>query len=467
MHNPSFPIFVSAMFLFFTITAHADFREVLEAYQNRDGGALLAEVESAVRKKDDDGLMLFLYAMSFDVATSEYNSAAKKPKTTLRKILTPQQWDKLQELLTQATQNSSPDSQYYLAVNSPFATGLASYEKVTAEYASRGSHLAMLQSTLSNKAEAGDIEAQLALAFRYFGYDRFGCKNQSKDSSCQSIDETKGRYWLKRAVRNYETSGKANWDLFASRMCKFLRSTANRDQSKLKQAYLWALKGINERAANVSESKNCLRQMHDSHELKHIAPELHGKEFDSAEFKMIAYRAKPTELPIEIIEVRKETWEQEQPIFTYYFGSGLELYVDGRVLFGFADYPKGLLMEVDAKTVQAFLADIKKTGFPQWTTANSSTGHCSDFDSCRTSDMYVTLKGGDDGHRLFFSIIPEYLLGGTHASENRKRMAIIKTLVDKYFPTQQLRCKLGNSEEKRQACLEFDEQLVAIAKGGD
>jgi hypothetical protein len=46
--------------------AHADFRKALTAYQNRDGKTMLKEVQDAVDKKNDDGLILFLSVLELD-----------------------------------------------------------------------------------------------------------------------------------------------------------------------------------------------------------------------------------------------------------------------------------------------------------------------------------------------------------------------------------------------------------------
>lgn len=208
--------------------------------------------------------------------------------------------------------------------------------------------------------------------------------------------------------------------------------------------------------------------MHDLQSLKAIAPELQDKDFRGTTFNSLVYRAEFRELPDLVQEIRKEIAKEEPPVFTYYFGQelhtlGLDVYADGHVLFGSSKYSKDLLVKVKPKVVKDFLADIKKAGFNEWTTVNSSTGNCSDH-LCRTSDMYVTLREGTKVKRIFFSILPEYLLRGEQASINHERMAVIRTLVNKYFPTQPLRCKLGNSEQKKQACLELDNQSAKIAK---
>jgi hypothetical protein len=497
---------VSISFLLITQTAHADFRKALEAYQNRDGQTMLAEVKDAVEKKNDDGLMLFLNAMNLDAATSDYDNVAKESKSTLRKILTQPQWDEMRELLVQATNNSIVDAQYFLLTRSVFRTDLyrkylsqkqnqtassaevnnlanttrkltneeysEAERKITAEYIERGSRLAMRQSTLANRAEAGDPFSQLSLGLMYLNYGRdfdygahFGCGYLSKEPLCQTKDEVKGYYWLKRAARSYETSGHEDFDLFPSQMCEFLHNTANGDQAKLKQAYLWALKGTNE-VANISQSRTCMKHMYESGAIKIAAPEVYSAwGGDWKAYKALVYKSELKELPDWIIEIRKELVKENLPVFTYHLGSELEVYADGRVLFGsVADPYKDLLMKVPPKTVKTFLAELGKTGFYQWTTADSTAGICPDFGPCVTIDMYITAREGDKVRRIFFSLLPQYI--NSKDSTNRKRMAIIKALVDKYFPTQSLRCSLGNSGQRKQACLQRDTQWEEIAKEG-
>lgn len=228
----------TAMLLCLTATtAHADFRKALDAYIARDGDTLLKEVKDAVDKKNDDGLMLFLMATNMDAATSDYDETTKQSKSTLRAILPQPKWDNLRDLLTQAANNSTVDAQYYLIANSQFRA--EPNAKITMDYVAKGSRLAMMQSTLLNRAEADDIGAQLALGFRNLNYDNeYGCEKQSKDPLCQTKNEAKGHYWLKRAVKTFEMSGNADFDLLPSVMCEFYRKTANGDQAKIKQAYL-------------------------------------------------------------------------------------------------------------------------------------------------------------------------------------------------------------------------------------
>ena len=483
--------------LFITQTAHADFRKALDAYMARDGATMLKEVKDAVDKKNDDGLMLFLNAMAWDAQTSEHEEITYVPKSTIKTILSKPQWDEMRELLVQATKNSTVDAQYYLITYSQFGRELrykrfmslkssqdpssteeknttaiiprlsnedsiAISKDINEEYVKHGSRMAAVQSNYVKAAEAGDPFSQLQLGLKYLNSNSgYGCGNSPKDPLCQTKDETKGYEWLKRAAKSYESSGHSDFDLFASEMCQLLHTTANGDPAKLKQAYLWGLMGGNERT--LSQSFYCLTQMHDSGSLKLVASQLDTSWGDVNKWRTLIFRAELAELPVWVIEIRKELAKENLPVFIYAGGPELELYADGRVLFGSINFKKDLLMKVKPKTVKAFLTELKKTGFYQWTMADSSAGICA-ARRCGTIDMQFTTRDGTKVHRLLFSVIDEKPLDKKLI--DTKRMAILKTLVDKYFPTQKLRCGLGNSEQKKQACLEYETQWKTMAKEG-
>ena len=491
--------------LLLALPAQADFRKALEAYQNRDGDKLLAEVRDAVEKKNDDGLMLFLNAMAWDSFTSDYEEVTYDVKSTLKAILSKPQFDELGELLVQATNNSTVDAQYYLLTASQFSreleyvkfislkssaslpnSGLKNItgaipklsnqdyselsEKIIAEYVKRGSRMAMLQSTLVNRAEAGDPYSQLSLGLKYLNAGKdidngahYGCTYLSKEPICQTKDITRGYYWLKRAAKSYEVSVHADSDLFSSQMCELLHTTANGDLKKLKQAYLWGVMGMNERA-NAS-SWTCLRDMRKSGALGLVAPQVETVWNDRKKFNELIYRSELTELPDWIVEIREKLVE-ELPMFTFCYQGCLEVYEDGRVFYGSIDgLNNDLLTKVAPETVRAFQDEFKKIGFYQWTMADSSAGFCPDFNSCETDDMPISFRKGTKVRRFFFRLLDEKSNTLDWKYTDRKRMAIINVLVNKYFPTQNLRCELGNSKQKRQKCLvEFATRWIAIAK---
>ena len=482
--------------LFITQTAHADFRKALDAYMARDGATMLKEVKDAVGKKNDDGLMLLLMATNMDAVTSDYDETTKQSKSTLRAILSHPKWDEMRELLVQATNNSTVDAQYYLLTKSVFKSDLykkqlglkvtdvsaltnqqyiKAKQNVTDVYTKRGSKLAMLNDTIENKAAAGEPLSQLSLGLKYLNYGKdvdygahYGCGYLSKLPICQTKDEVKGNDWLKRAAKSYDLNGFGDFDLLPSQMCEFLRNTANGDQAKLKQAYLWALFGMNERAG-TSKSKSCLVDMHDTGVLKLVAPQIDAAwGGDWKAFNALVYKEKLNELPDLIVQNKSEMANETLPVLTYHFEQVmLDVFKNGSVFIGLTDsYPNELFKNVSPSTVKAFLSELEKTGFYQWTTAESFSGVCPDFDSCSTIDMHITARDGTKTQRLFFSVQDKKSVILSGKFFNTKRMAILKTLVDKYFPTQHLRCELGNSKKYKQSCLEFDNQWAAISIEG-
>lgn len=119
----------SASLLLTPALSYADFRKALTAYQNRDGQTMLKEVQDAVDKKNDDGLILFLSVLeldsllasdqkilsSYEEQIQEYstkNAANRMPvwKTILSDVDTVH----LLSLLEIATVRSSLESQYRL-----------------------------------------------------------------------------------------------------------------------------------------------------------------------------------------------------------------------------------------------------------------------------------------------------------------------------------------------------------------
>ncbi|MDI1299407.1 hypothetical protein [Methylotenera sp.] len=483
--------------IFFSFNASADFRLAIEAYQKRNSEELLAQVEDAVKTKNNDGLMLFFYAMNLDSFSSDYVSDGSK--TTLKAILTKSQRNQLRELLVQASNNSNLDVQYYLRRNSAFYQDFfmlslgkqieplkqdiklsndefsKAQRQIDDEYIKRGSQFTMLNasalsSSVAQHAEAGDAEIQMMLGLQYMNVGKdsdndahYGCQYQSKEPICQNKNEVKGNYWLKRAAKSYDTNIASGIDLFASQMCKFLSKSTTDNQAILKQAYLWALMGISER--DYTQSRSCLREMSENGTLKLAAPQLYAVWGDWKKENEILLN-KNNELPDWIVEIRKELAQSPMPIFEY---AGLEVYKDGRVLFGVprASYGapyKDLYMKVPPKTVQRFLSDLKKTGFYDWTVADYDHGICGDFGACHAMEMTFKVRIGTDVRRVILNIAsPGKLEPLDRKWVGVQRMATLYTLTEKYFPTIKLRCELGNSDKFREECLARNAEWLSIA----
>ena len=484
-------------YLFFSQNALADFRKAIEAYQNRKGEELLAQVQDAVNTKNNDGLMLFFYTLNLDAFTSEYDFEAGGSKTTLRAILTKSQWNQLREMLVQASDNSSIDVQYYLRKHIAFYqdfyrltlgkeidpsqpdSKLSNDEfskaerQIDDEYVKRGSQFAILKasSSLEQSADAGNAELQMRLGLEYMNVGKdsdngahYGCQYKSQTPRCQNKDEVKGNYWLKRAAKSYDTNVVDGIDLLASQMCLYLSKSAYNNPSVLKQAHLWALMGINERGYTASRS--CIDDMQITGTLKLVAPQLDAVWGDWKKENSILLN-KNNELPDWIVEIRKELAQSDMPVFEY---RGLEVYKDGRVLFGTpraiygAPY-KDLYMKVPPRLVQKFLSELQKTGFYDWTVADYNHGFCGDFGACDAMQMTFTTRNGTNVHRVILNIAS----AGKLEPLDRKwlgvqRMATLYSLSEKYFPTEKLRCELGNSEKLKKECLARDAEWKNIAK---
>ena len=466
--------------LLITQTAHADFRKALDAYMARDGATMLKEVKDAVDKKNDDGLMLLLMATNMDAATSDYDETTKQSKSTLRAILPQPKWDEMRELLTLATNNSTVDAQYYLLTSNQLGNPLNKINKQFIEdHVKHGSRLAMSQSNIQNKAEAGDLVAQLSLGFKYMGFDdEYGCQKLSTDPICLSKDEVKGNYWLKQAVKGYEASGHDSLGNFADRMCEFIRQKSNGNRLGLRQAYLWCLVGAN---APEGESRTLLSWMRKRGELKIAAPEIDAK-WDESKRHAIFERSNLTELPDWIVESRKQLLKEDTPAFTYFesnnLGYEVDVFADGRVKIGLgSEYMKegfnnkSLWMKVPPIVVQQFIVEIKSTEFEGWpivSQANTDYGCVDNFDNpnnCKVRKYQFTLRHGSKYHRKYLVEFERTPINGK--SSSFKRASKIYTLTEKYFSTKLLRCSLGGSQKYEKACLFYDRQLKTLANRGE
>lgn len=482
--------------LLITQTAHADFRKALDAYQARDGDTMLKEAKDAVDNKNNDGLMLFLQAMSIDANTSvksnlyEEFKDKRQTKSTLSTILTRQQCQELFDLLTIAINNSSIDTQYFFAylMRNLNSQKQADTSKTNADYAKNGSYVAHYSSTdLANKAEAGDPFSQLRLGLQYLNfvdYAGYGCEQISKEAICQTKDETKGYYWLKQSLINYETRGHDDMSVYAGSMCDLLQQNPKAKKKDLRQAYLWCLVGIN---SGDSYSWRLLGKMQQSGKLKVAAPEVDALWESSTQqdkdkiFKMLNLNDFK-ELPDWVIETRKELAQQNLPVFSYYVDDymqyELDLYRDGRVNIGFGSlnngYPghelgnisfvdtkKDSWMKVSPEKVNEFLMELKKLGFYDWALNNNASGFCDNFDAtrCLSKRYQITVRDGVKARRVHLRGLAGFV---NTKSDTTLRLAKISNLVEKYFPTQNLRCDLGGAEEYKQACLQRDSLLTIL-----
>ena len=495
---------LSLSLLLLSQTAHADFRKAVDAYIARDGATMLAEVKDAVGKKNNEGLVLLFSAMNIDASTSQQADIARiwggnrdkhyipesQVKTTLNVILTEAQQDELFSMLQIAADNSSVDLQhkFFYTQNAFKRIQQKDWPKLQAEFAKKGSYWAKLTSatSLEAKAELGDPISQMSLGLKYFNFTSdggYGCweASKTKEAICQTKDETKGYYWLKKALINYEKSrsmgfegeGVDNFGLYADTMCDFFHKTANGDVKKLRQAYLWCVVGIN---SGGWSSWSLLNKMQEAGTLKIAAPE--AKAFWSMNAQEREKRFEPLVLtdlkvlPELMVEARKELPKEDLPVFSYYFADYrltpylLDVYVDGRVNIGARVLPdtKGdLLTKVSPKTVRNFIKDLKKLDFENWTLFTTSGQFCDNFDPCIWTYAQATQRDGNKIRKVKIRE-PAYLAEHNYNDISTLRVAKLNTLVEQYFPTQKIRCELGNSEGFRKACIVRDNRWAALAK---
>lgn len=492
--------FVFPFITLVTNTAQADFYKAIDAYQKRDGETILKEVKESVDKKNNDGLMLFMAAMSIDKGTSMkenlYKFNQNNKQTTLKNILNEQQQQELIELLITATNNSNADAQLYLSsaiheLNNP---QLTSKIKTKVEYAKSGSLVAANNSKLNDieRAELGDPFAQMLLGLSYLrtvDYRKYGCNEFPNRPICRPRDETKGYYWLKQSLKNFEAKGHSEMGAFYNSMCDMLQGQD--DPKQLKQAYLWCIFGM--KSSAQSDSFKLLEKMHISGKLKIVALDV-DKAWNSSSWEdgrrtfttlsMIELK----ELPEMLIEARKELKKENLPVFTYYVNDYMEyeldVYADGRVniAFGstangyrgpeqfglsFVDTKKDLFIKVSPKKVKAFLADLKKSGFFKWEAVNNDIGFCDipDPTGCVPKRYQATVRVGTKVQRFYYSGLANYFEYRVIKKDFNTHLSQLSTLVEKYFPTTSLRCEMGVSEEYKQACLKRDEVMAEIAMG--
>lgn len=457
----------SISLLLITQTAHADFRKALDAYMARDGATMLKEVKDAVDKKNDDGLMLLLMATNMDAATSDYDETTKQSKSTLRAILPQPKWGEMRELLVQATNNSTVDAQYYFLTASQFRAD--SIAKIANEYATKGSRIAMLRLSEEDKAKAGSPFAQLMLGLKYFNfkdYIGYGCAD-SKEPICQTKNEEKGLYWLQQAAKNFEGNGSSAMGVYADSMCDlFQRESKFNNRVGLRQAYLWCVMGIN---SGGQSSMRLLSNMQESGKLKTAAPELDAVWSDAKKRNAKLYLTDLEVLPDWISQARKELSKEDTPLISFSFNYKLDVYKDGRLKFlnnidsDTIQAQSVLFKKVSPKLIKAFLADIKKIGFYDWPLSLFATGNGFCDIACNKIGMQITLRNGANVHRLALqSWSDDKGIDGGNVSI--QRMAKIKVLVEKYFPTKQLRIELGNSEKIKQIMLDRDNQWQLIER---
>ena len=438
---------LSISLLFITQIAHADFRKALDAYQARDGATMLKEVKDAVDKMNDDGLMLFLMATNLDATTSDYDETTKQSKSTLRAILPYPKWDEMRELLLQATNNSTVDTQYFMTVKSQFSDFYKQkvnisplherYRSAIENYAQLGSYEAIADQNPYGKenweikfAEKGDAFYQLITGLKYHGYTGdFGCDirdTQNANSVCSKKDEVKGDYWLKKAVKSYELSVHDNHAILYETMCGFYKKTKSE--------------------ADVDTTSWC----------------------------SLVNPSQVLKLPDWVQQAKQELTQPDAPMIKVYFKDSypqyeLEVYRDGRVMVVYgstvpAYKDKLYVLKSPKNKIDSFVKELDKLKVSTWDTASQFYGFPTDCNGDMT-EMQILINNKQEFKR--HSLITCYgeLLPKQYLPHFRLiQIAKLKSLVEKHFDVNRLRYKLGNSKVLLKNRLSRESQWNALSK---
>ena len=517
---------LSISLLFITQTAHADFRKALNAYLARDGATMLKEVKDAVEKKNDDGLILFLNAMQIDEQTSNKTSfkdgykdkiVRSKMLTTFETIFNEAQQQEIKSLLYAASQNSTVEVQFRiqfirLLSDKTKKVSPKDFAKKEESLANQVSLAAVLQAQKSSysssqayklgyskekevywmtkAAELGDADYALILALRYLNYsDPLGisptqaeCQSVDNHHLCFKKDEAKGFYWLQKTIENSNKSG-LNMRQTAYHVGNVLRAKFDTKTPDLHQAYLWYLLGLNSPDFTESSSSGgmnsnlfvgALKDMHNSGELKVAAPILDavwdnkGKRNEKLCLKDLA------QLPQWLLDVKNKE-KQNKPVFSYVRKAQsfykIDVDSDGKVWLQLNSLvPNGykdVYMQVSPKKVQEFINKLRQIGFEDWSLVHSNkvdaSYWCDFFHPCSSDESSITLRQNAQERTI-------YLGNDNNVPESykdvrlEKKIAQVFSLVEKYFPTQKLRCDLSNSIAYKQDCVMQDQKIFNLAQ---
>ena len=517
---------LSISLLFITQTAHADFRKALDAYQARDGANMLEEVKDAVDKKNDDGLILFLNAMQIDEQTANKTSFKdgykdkiehSKMLTTFETIFNEAQQQEIKSLLYVASQNSTVEVQFRiqfirLLSDKTKKVSPKDFAKKEESLANQVSLAAVLQAQKSSysssqayklgyskekevywmtkAAELGDADYALILALRYLNYsDPLGisptqaeCQSVDNHHLCFKKDEAKGFYWLQKTIENSNKSG-LYMRQTAYHVGNVLRAKFDTKTPNLHQAYLWYLLGLNSPDFTESSSSGgmnsnlfvaALKDMHNSGELKVAAPILDAVWDDKGKRNEKLCLKDLAQLPQWLLDVKNKE-KQNKPVFSYVRKTQsfykIDVDSDGKVWLQLNSLvPNGykdVYMQVSPKKVQEFINKLRQIGFEDWSLVHSNkvdaSYWCDFFHPCSSDESSITLRQNAQERTI-------YLGNDNNVPESykdvrlEKKIAQVFSLVEKYFPTQKLRCDLSNSIAYKQDCVMQDQKIFNLAQ---
>lgn len=501
--------------LFITQTAHADFRKALDAYQKRDGATMLKEVKDAVDKRNDDGLILFLMVMNLDSITSNKQSLSdaspqlvngQKKQTTFVSILDESQQADVNKLLDAAVHNSNIDTRYLYHFKrlSKFTSQNRNQDEVVEEleYLATngsadaavelaqwyGSSRVLLPETARQwfikAAELGDTYNSVSLAFIYLGYpashwlSKDNCEHLKINGDCVEKDIKKGSFWLKQAIKNVDKNP-VYMRKFALDMGNMLSGhKLDGVKTDYRQAYVWYLLALNSpdfSGSGVSDKTifNAIKSMHDNNLLLSAAPDLERVWYNEAKRNQLLYPKKLSQLPNLLLLEKQQSNSNFNPVFTYVRATDglpykLEVFKDGNVKLGldhFAQKVTSNYMKVSPQKVTEFLKELRSLGVNSWQLSSTLRADSSYWcNVCVGNDnMFTIQKLGNIDSTYYMG----YDRNDKADAKTDIKIAQIFALVEKYFPTELLRCNIGNSETYNRECLAKNRSLIALAKKGE
>ena len=502
-------------------TAHADFRKALNAYQNRDGKTMLAEVQDAVDKKNDNGLVLFISAIKHDRITSKKISltttcyetkSCSEMHTTFETILDKKEQLRLLDLTNKFEKLLKPDTQFQLLYESQIiSTGTFQpnqQAKKLEDIANKGSveAIRMLQSIRSEKdlekdsywmhqaAKYGNTEAQMALAFKYLHYVVSGisvsqeeCKLLDNATFCLPKEEVKGLFWLREAIKS-SLVNQVNLRMVAFHTANILNSNILSQPKNPTEIYRWYLVGLNSPdfgwhyGVNKTKFIDGLQSMYDSGDLK-IASSKLAADWENVEKRnQHIYLKEIKQLPTWLVQQKIKKLKNHSAVIYENLNIAsyrLSIYKDGKVDLALGSvgnfFNDNRIFTIDSsylKTtplkIKQFFKELNQLGFESWqlnaTQKNDSDYYC---DTCPSDDHLLTINQGLKEKSVYLGY-PFYLPESYTTNKNidftsKQRVAKLVLLLEKYFSTIKLRCELGNSAGYKDACLLQNQMLVNLS----
>lgn len=480
--------------------AYADFRKALDAYIARDGDTMLREVKDAVDNKNDEGLMLFLNAINIDNMTTNKLSIGdvspqlvngQKKENTFVSILDKSQQEEVNRLLDAAVHTNNIDIRYLYNFKrlSKFTSQDRNQDEIIIELeylAANGSSDAavelvqwygsttvvspeMAKEWFIKAAELGDVYSSASLAFIYLGYptinwlSKDNCEHLKVNGECFEKDIKKGIFWLKQAVKNVDKNP-VYMRKFAFDIGNMLSGHKLEGlKTDYRQAYLWYLLALNSpdfSGSGISSKTilNAIKLMHDNNLLLSAAPDLERDWSNEAKRNQLLYPKKLTQLPSLLLQEKQQSNSNLKPVFTYLRSADglpykLEVFKDGSVKLGldyFAQKVTYNYIKVSPQKVQEFLNALRRLGVNNWQLSNSLRVDSSYWcNVCIGNDNMFTIEKSGSIARTYYI---GYDRNDKVDAKTDLKIAQIYALVEKYFPTELLRCNIGNSETYNREC---------------